>query len=169
MRVLLTAVADNKGEAPEMEGLAQGLAEVGHEVNLFLAPDFFIHPDEYAFVDLSTRLKQSLDVLQPDVIECHDASIIAFALTQLGYSYIVNLSDSVDHFELIAQEYDKQNIVIERASFIFTQSEAQKNCLRQELALDEKKLVTLPLRYDGHLLAERLAYYQQMMVRHSLH
>jgi len=168
VRILLTAISDEAGEAPEMDTLAQVLSDIGHQVDIFIAPENTTIRDEVGYSELKKQLKRTLDLIKPDVIECSDVDAVAYALGDLGYAYIVNMADRVTSFELTPED-DTQSEIIRKAGFIFTETENQKKNLMAMLHIDEKKLVTMPISEDGHMVAERLAYYQQMLVRHSLH
>lgn len=169
MRILLTAVCNELGEAPQMDLLAEVLSGIGHQVDIFMAPENATFHDNVGYHELKRQLKRTVDLVKPDVIECSDVDVVAYALGDLGYAYIVNMADRISEFKLKAEEDNTQNEIIRKAGFIFTENEKQKKNLATLFHIDEKKLVTMPISNNGHLVAERLAYYQQMLVRHSLH
>ena len=169
MRILLTVIADKSGGTPEIEPLADALSEAGHQVDLFVAPFEAHKTSEFEFNELKKQLRHTVNVINPDVIECLSMDNIARALRDLGYSYILDLSDKNDDFKLSAEEDVAQQQIIHNASFIFTQNEIQRSELSKALHIENKKIVTMPFSVDMDLIAQRLAYYQQMLVRHSLH
>lgn len=169
MRILLTVIADKGGRTPEIEPLADALSEAGHQVDLFVAPFEASRTDPFEFSELKKQLQHTVNVINPDVIECLSMDNIACALRELGYAYILDLTEKRDEFELSAEEDTVRQEVIHNASFIFTQNETQRSELEKNLAIEHKKIVTLPFSDDMDLVAQRLAYYHQMLVRHSLH
>jgi len=169
MRILLTVIADERGRTPEIEPLADVLSEAGHQVDLFVAPFEAHKTGEFEFNELKKQLRHTINVINPDVIECLSMDNIVIALREMGYAYILDLSDKSTDFKLTAEEDTLQQEVIQNASFIFTQNETQRNELSKSLAVETKKIVTMPFSIDMDLIAQRLAYYQQMLVRHSLH
>lgn len=169
MRILLTAIADERGRTPEVEPLADALSEAGHQVDLFVAPFEANKLAGFEYNELKKQLRHTVNMINPDVIECLSMDNIASALRDMGYAYILDLSDKSADFKLTAEEDTLQKQIIHNASFIFTQNENQRSELSKVLHIENKKIVTMPFSVDMDLIAQRLAYYQQMLVRHSLH
>lgn len=169
MRILLTVIADKKGRTPKIEPLADALSEAGHQVDLFVAPYEAARTDPFEFSELKKQLQHTVNAINPDVIECLSMDNIACALRELGYAYILDLTEKRDEFELSAEEDTVRQEIIHNASFIFAQNESQRSELEKNLHIEHKKIVTLPFSDDMDLVAQRLTYYHQMLVRHSLH
>lgn len=169
MRILLATISEQVTLSLNVEIIAEALGEAGHEVDLFIAPANAALNDEFEFQELKKQLHQTISALNPDVIECLAVDNIGLALSELGYAYIVDLSEQTERLKLVPQENDGQIRVIGNASFVFTQNESQRTVIAEEFQLESDKLVTMPWSAEGHLIAERLAYYQLMLLRHSLH